>query len=59
MILTIYLKNRQKQIVNSTDAVLSDTKGRRLTADKIKEKMNTTARAIAGRNYLNHKFSFN
>jgi hypothetical protein len=57
MLLTIYLKNNKKQVVNQSQAVLTDNKNRELKPDKLAEKMNSIARSIAGRMYLNHKYS--
>lgn len=59
MLLTIYLKNSQKQVVNQSHAVLTDHKNRLLNPIKLKEKMDSIARSIAGKQYLNHKFSTN
>lgn len=59
MLLTIYLKDKRKQIVNQSPAILQDKNGKRLQPNKLNEKMDSIARSIAGAAYLNHKFSFN
>lgn len=52
--LTINGKDKTKQIVNMSDSVAFDHKGKKLTFGELSQKMRMTALDIAGNNYESH-----